>query len=161
VTLPSFFFVAHRCTDEHPFKFGDSVALYFEFLACYTRSLIIPSAFGLLAHVFLLPYSWTYSILLCLWATGFVEWWRVYERILSVRWGTRGSFRVEKRRAAYREEAQSIKWWHRDLRIAASAPVILGFGLLVSIIVTALFVFEAFITQIYTGPGAKFIVGLL
>lgn len=77
------------------------------------------------------------------------------ERLISLRFGTRGSFRVEKRRAQYDPK---FSWWKRELRMLASVPVILGFAALLFALMTGIFVFEAFVTQLYTGPGHKFIV---
>lgn len=96
-----------------------------------------------------------YSTLILVWSTAFVEWWRVRERILSVRWGTRGSFRVERRRAQYQP---GFPWWKRELRMIASGPVILLFAGILAALLTAIFVFEAFVTHLYTGPGQKYIV---
>lgn len=90
-----------------------------------------------------------------MWSVVFVEWWRVRERILSLRFGTRGSFRVEKRRVAYR---QGQTWWGRELRILASLPVILLFAGILSALLTSIFVFEAFVTHLYQGPGKHLIV---
>ncbi|GAW00708.1 DUF590-domain-containing protein [Lentinula edodes] len=118
-------------------QFGESVALYFSFLDSYTRALVLPAMIGISFYFFGTSYSPIYSILTVLWSIGFVEWWRVRERLISLRFGTRGSFRVEKRRA--------------------HVPVILGFAALLFALMTGIFVFEAFVTQLYTGPGHKFI----
>ncbi|KAF5376004.1 hypothetical protein D9757_008812 [Collybiopsis confluens] len=135
-------------------QFGESVALYFSFLDSYTRALVVPAAIGISFYFFGTSYSPVYSILNVLWAIGFVEWWRVRERLISMRFGTRGSFRVEKRRAHYDPK---FVWWRRELRMLASVPVILAFAALLSALMTGIFVFEAFVTQLYTGPGHKFI----
>lgn len=138
-------------------QFGDSLALYFAFLASYTKFLLVPGVLGVLAHFFLPPYSPIYSFLLCIWSIVFVEWWRVHERILSLQFGTRGSFKVEKRRAQYKK---GMSWWSRELRVLASIPVILLFAGVLCALLTGIFVFEAFVTQLYQGPGKKFLVSL-
>ncbi|KAG6841190.1 hypothetical protein C0991_000987 [Blastosporella zonata] len=135
-------------------QFGDSVALYFAFLASYTKALTFPAALGLLSYFFGTPYSPVYSSLVFVWSVVFVEWWRVRERILSLRFGTRGSFRVEKRRADYKP---GFAWWKRELRILASLPVLLLFAGTLVALLTGIFVFEAFVTQLYTGPGHQYI----
>ncbi|KAH7881842.1 calcium-activated chloride channel-domain-containing protein [Phlebopus sp. FC_14] len=135
-------------------QFGDSVALYFCFLTAYTRALLFPAALGILFYFFGTPYSALYSSLLFLWSIIFVEWWRLQERILSVRWHTRGSFRVEKRRADY---VPSVSWWKKESRKMASVPVILGFASVLAAVLTGIFVLEAFVTQLYTGPGHRFV----
>lgn len=139
-------------------QFGDSLAYYFAFLASYTQFLIFPAILGILAHFFLPAYSPFFSIFLCIWSAAFVEWWRIRERKLGLRFGTRGSFRVEKCRAQYKP---GMSWWSRDLRILASLPVILICAALLSALLTGIFVFEAFITKLYQGPGKNIVVSLV
>jgi hypothetical protein len=45
--------------------------------------------------------------------------------------------------------------------MVASVPVIVFFGVVLAGLLTSIFVFEAFVTQLYTGPGHKYIVSLL
>ncbi|THH32040.1 hypothetical protein EUX98_g2150 [Antrodiella citrinella] len=134
-------------------QFGESVALYFAFLSAYTKSLIFISLAGVFFYFFAKQYSPIYSSLVVLWSIVFVEWWRIKQRVLSVRWGTRGSFRVEKRRAHY----VAIPWWRRDMRMVASLPVILLFAGVLAVLLTGIFVFEAFVTQLYKGPGNRLV----
>ncbi|KAF7313350.1 hypothetical protein HMN09_00490600 [Mycena chlorophos] len=134
--------------------FGDSIALYFFYLHSYTHSLIFPAALGLVFFLFGTPYSPTYSILLVLWSIIYVEWWRISERVLALRLGTLGSARVERRRAQYTD---GFPWWKRELRMLVGLPVILFFAAILISILTGIFVFEAFLTQLYTGPGHKYI----
>ncbi|KAK2465474.1 hypothetical protein APHAL10511_002366 [Amanita phalloides] len=135
-------------------EFGDCVAYYYAFLSAYTYFLVFPAALGIIAYFFLEPYSPIYSILICIWSTVFVEWWRIHERILSLRFGTRGSARVEKRRVQYRP---GMKWWNKDLRVFASVPLITLFATILAILLTGIFVLEAFVTQLYEGPGKQII----
>ncbi|KAF8120707.1 calcium-activated chloride channel-domain-containing protein [Boletus edulis] len=135
-------------------QFGDSIALYFFFLTAYTRALIFPSVLGVLYYFFGTPYSVVYSTLLFIWSVVFVEWWRLQERILSVRWHTRGSFRVEKRRADF---VPGFPWWRKEARKMTSIPVILLFASVLSIILTGVFILEAFVTQLYNGPGYRIV----
>ncbi|KAI0689511.1 DUF590-domain-containing protein [Cytidiella melzeri] len=134
-------------------QFGEAVALYFDFLSSYTKFLIFISIVGVGFYFFGIPYSSVYSCVLLVWSVTFVEWWRIKQRVLSVRWGTRGSFRVEKRRAQY----QPISWWRRDLRMLASMPVILFFAAVLISLLTGIFILEAFVTQLYKGPGVKYL----
>ncbi|KAL5513194.1 hypothetical protein ACEPAH_3592 [Sanghuangporus vaninii] len=141
-------------------QFGEAVALYFAFLSSYTLSLIYIAALGIAFYLLRMPYSAIYSTLLVLWSTFFVEFWRIRERVLSVRWGTRGSFRVERRRAQFKDaggKGLQFPWWKRDFRIFASLPVILLFSVALAVFLTANFLLEAFVTQLYNGPGQKII----
>ena len=140
------------------YQFGDSIALYFAFLSSYTSFLMALAILGLAAYFFFPPYSPIYSILLSIWSIAFVEWWRIHERILSLRCGTRGSFRVEKRRVQYKP---GMSWWVGELRVLASIPIIILFGGLLSALLTMIFVFEAFVTELYQGPGKQLIVSIV
>lgn len=149
-------------------QFGEAVALYFAFLSTYTKALIYAAALGAGFYALRMPFSPVYSAALVLWSTTFVEYWRIRERTLSVRWGTRGSFRVERRRAQYeaiegaraKSGTESYAWWKRDARILATLPVIATFALGLTALLTGIFIFEAFVTQLYSGPGQKLIVSL-
>ncbi|KZT07509.1 DUF590-domain-containing protein [Laetiporus sulphureus 93-53] len=133
--------------------FGEAIALYFAFLSYYTKYLIFISAVGAWFYFFSEAYSAVYSCILLLWSVAFVESWRIQQRILSVRWRTRGSFRVEKRRAQY----VPISWWQKDLRMIAGMPVIALFAVVLATLLTCMFVVEAFVTELYTGPGHRFL----
>ncbi|CCM01832.1 uncharacterized protein FIBRA_03900 [Fibroporia radiculosa] len=139
--------------DKIRYQFGEAIALYFAFLSYYTKYLIAISAVGVYFFFFHEPYSSIYSSVLLLWSIAFVESWRIRQRILSVRWGTRGSFRVEKRRAQY----VPIAWWQKDLRMITGLPVILLFATVLAALLTSMFLFEAFVTELYTGPGHRFL----
>lgn len=142
-------------------QYGEAVGLYFCFLTTYTKSLTVISALGVPFYFFGSPYSPLYSILLLLWSTIFVEYWRVCERKISIRWGSHGSFRVEKRRHQFDPDYDSGIWWKGDLsrlfRIMTSIPVIIGFAAILTAVLTGIFVLEAFVTHLYTGPGYKLI----
>jgi hypothetical protein len=141
-------------------KFGEEVGLYFHFLATYAKALTIISAIGCGFWFFGASYSPYYSIALVLWATTFVEYWKVLERKISVRWGTHGAFRVEKLRHDYVKDARSPLQadLHRATRMAASLPIILGFIAVLAGILSTLFAIEAFLTRLYTGPLHQHVV---
>ena len=139
-------------------QFGEAVALYFAFLASYTHNLVFISVVGLITHYFGHAYSIIYSSLLFLWSIFFVEYWRIRERLYSVAWGSLGSVRVENHRPNYIE---GHSWWKRELKILVSVPVIALFASILAVLLTAIFIFEAFVTTLYTGPGHEYIVRLL
>ena len=58
----------------------------------YTQAVAISGGFWLLGAA----YSPYYSAALVLWATTFIEYWKIVERKIAVQWGTYGAFRVEK-----------------------------------------------------------------
>ena len=145
----------------HELQFGAEVGLYFHFLATYAKALTVISVIGGGFWLFGAAYSPYYSAALILWATTFVEYWKVFERKFSVRWGTRGVFRVEKLRHGYISDGSTPlqKDLKRASRVVASIPVILGFVGVLSGILTALFAIEAFVTRLYTGPFHQHVVG--
>lgn len=85
-----------------------------------------------------------------------MEWWSIAERKLSVRWGVRGASNVEVLRAEYAEAGDV--WWKRELKTIASIPVIGVYAVLLTALMTSIFVFEAFVTQLYNGPGKEHVV---
>ncbi|KAJ3747731.1 calcium-activated chloride channel-domain-containing protein [Lentinula detonsa] len=135
--------------------FGDAFALYFIFIQSYTRALAVPAAFGVVFWVIGAPYSPTYSLLTSVWAIGFVEWWRIKERRVALKYGVRGATKVEKTRVQniYRD----VPAWKREIRILASVPVILGFAALLAVLMTGIFFLEEFCEHFYTGPGQTYI----
>jgi anoctamin-10 len=147
-------------------QFGESVALYYSFLATYTKALLFPTFLGITFWKFGAPYHPLYSALVVLWSIGMVEWWRIRERKLAVRWCSRGAFRVEKRRVEFdavigkrssapdnSDDNDAFPWWKREIRILTSLPVILLAALALTGLLTGLFIIEAFVTHLYTGPG--------
>ncbi|KAF8323489.1 calcium-activated chloride channel-domain-containing protein [Cantharellus anzutake] len=135
--------------------FGESIALYFGFLTFYAKSLVWPTALGLGAYFFTGSFDTTYSVLLILWAVTFVEAWRIKERSYAVKWGVTHSSRVESLRSEF--DPNDDIWWKRELRIIGSIPIIGLFAVGLSALITAIFVFEAFISQLYGGPGHRYI----
>ncbi|KAJ3814467.1 calcium-activated chloride channel-domain-containing protein [Lentinula aff. lateritia] len=135
--------------------FGDAFSLYFIFIQSYTRALAVPAAFGVIFWVIGAPYSPIYSLLTSVWGIGFVEWWRVEERRIALRYGVRGSTRVEKARVQNRYK--DISAWTREIRILASVPVILSFAVLLAVLMTVIFFLEEFCEHFYTGPGQNYV----
>ena len=123
------------------------MGLYFHFLATYAKALTVISALGGGFWLFGASYPPHYSIALILWATTFVEYWKIVERKIPVRWGIYGAFQVEKLRHDYDSGSPLQRDFHRAARVAASIPVILGFVAVLAGILTMLFAIEAFITS--------------
>ncbi|KAH9072296.1 DUF590-domain-containing protein [Lactarius deliciosus] len=146
--------IGHGRLDEIRTQFGEGVALYFAFLSSYTRALLFISVAGLANFYFGRAYSILYSSLLFIWSLVFVEYWRIRERIYSAAWGCLGSVRVEHHRPRY---ADGHPWWKRELKVLVSVPVIALFASILAVLLTAIFVFEAFVTTLYAGPGHRYI----
>ncbi|KAF5380733.1 hypothetical protein D9757_007154 [Collybiopsis confluens] len=135
--------------------FGDAFSLYFMFIQSYTRALAVPATFGAVAWFCGASYSPVYSLLTSVWAIGFVEWWRVEQRRVALRFGVRGAAKVEKARVQNARREGSA--WIREIRMLASIPVILGFAVLLAFLMTGIFFLEEFCEHFYTGPGQQYI----
>ncbi|WRT63222.1 uncharacterized protein IL334_000125 [Kwoniella shivajii] len=160
------------------------VHLYFNFLTTYTLSLL-PLSLVSVSFYLLTPsdsYPPLYAFLLSIYATTFVAFWRIKERKLAVRWGTRGceSVAVGKLRPEYVanmgldtdnaaqqqngdnavDVVQAGNDLKRDIKIALSVPVIIACGIGLGIVLLGIFMLEAFVGQAYEGFG-KEVVPLL
>lgn len=80
------------------------------------------------------------------------------ERRIALRYGVRGSTRVEKARVQNRYK--DVSAWTRELRILASVPVISSFAVLLAVLMTGIFFLEEFCEHFYTGPGQKYVVSI-
>lgn len=146
-------------------QFGEQLALYFAFLSFYTKSLIVPVALGLGSFWLSKPFNPYYSVALSAWSIVFVEWWRLKQRSISIRWGSFGAEKVQLRRSQFKgandsndeHDDTSFPWWKRESRILASLPVIAIFATALTLLLTTIFVVEAFVTQLYTGPAVRYV----
>lgn len=152
--------------------------LYFDFLTTYTLSLLPLSLISTLVY-FLTPadsYPPFYALILSLYSTIFVAFWRIKERKLAVRWGTRGSesVAVSRLRSEYvasvgldKPSARGVDLvdtiqagndLKRDLKVALSVPVIIACGIGLGCVLMGIFVLEAFVAEVYEGVGKRVVV---
>lgn len=116
-----------------------------------------------------------YALILSLYSAIFVAYWRVRERKFAVQWGTRGceSVAVGRLRPEYvanLASAQSgagsdqVNAFHagdeakRDVKMAASIPVIVICGVGLGVLLMGIFVLEAFVGEVYEGLGKQVVV---
>ncbi|KAH9214886.1 transmembrane protein 16K [Leptodontidium sp. 2 PMI_412] len=143
--------------------FGEKVAIYFAFLQAYLVALAFPSITGILAWLYLPGYSLPYAILTSLWCTTFLEYWRLKEVDLSLRWSVKGVGGLKVNRAQFipdreilnaitGETEQHFSRRKHTLRLLLQIPFALiavaGLGTLISLV----FVIELFISEVYDGP---------
>jgi hypothetical protein len=119
-----------------------------------------------------------------IWGIAVTEGWRIKERKLSVQFGTFRVTKVDRLRAQYLRSlpgtyggaAPSITaidalnashsvsgdptFIAREAKILASVPVIVGLGLILGALLTAIFIFEAFLSKLYDGPGKSVLVSM-
>jgi anoctamin-10 len=158
------------------------VHLYFEFLTTYTRSLLPLSVISAAFYLFSPTDSYPplFALVLCLYSTIFVAYWRIRERKLAVRWGTRGcesvavgrlrpeyvaNLGLDKRAAATgpggEEAVDAVQAGHelqRDVKVALSVPVIVACGVGLGVVLMGIFLLEAFVAQVYQGAGKEVVV---
>jgi anoctamin-10 len=127
-------------------------------------------------------WSWTYAAIVGIWGIAVTEGWRIKERKLSVQFGTFRVTKVSRLRAQYLRSlpgtyggaAPSITaidalnashsvsgdptFIAREAKILASVPVIIGLGLVLGALLTSIFIFEAFLSKLYDGPGKSALV---
>ncbi|WVW81287.1 hypothetical protein I302_103278 [Kwoniella bestiolae CBS 10118] len=155
------------------------VHLYFNFLTTYTLSLLPLSVISTLFYL-LTPsdsYPPLYAFVLSIYSTAFVAIWRIKERKLAIKWGTRGceSVAVGRLRPEYvanlgldkrenKEDAvdvvQAGNDIKRDIKVTASIPIIIACGVGLGVVLLGIFMLEAFVGQAYDGFG-KEVVPLL
>jgi len=146
------------------YHFGDAVAMYFEFLRFYFLALAIPAFFGLTSWMGGFYFSRLYSFILVIWSVLFVEAWKLRERQLSVQWGTYGLSKQARVRVGWKPEATITSavtgekvphapWYHRELRTAASIPVVFAFAGVLGLVISFIFATEVVVNEVYGGPG--------
>ncbi|PLB40448.1 anoctamin family protein [Aspergillus candidus] len=143
--------------------YGEKVAFYFAFIHCYSCFLIVPALGGILCWWYLGSYSVTFAILNCLWGLVFVEYWKIREADLSLRWNVKGVGVLKVNRVEY--------VWDKEVRDAVTGDMIkvfpghkqflrqlwlIPFATLASLVLGSLivvsFALEVFISEVYTGP---------
>lgn len=147
---------------------GEHIALYFAFLNYYFKALAPAGTLGLIFWASGQSFSAMYSILLVIWATIFLEMWKIRERALAVRWGMTGVSRHATRNASFQpsavvddkitgERTEVFEEWRRELRIIASLPVVFLYILLLLSILTLNFLAEVITAEVYDGPGKNLV----
>lgn len=145
------------------------VAFYFAFLQTYLIALLFPSAAGIVAWMYLPGYSLLYAIITSLWCIVFLEYWKLREIDLSLRWSVKGvgSLKVNRAKFKYDKEVRDpitneliqqyshMKQIFRQLlQIPFALVALLGLGSLIAIV----FVVEIFISEVYKGPFKLYLV---
>lgn len=80
--------------------FGQNVSIYFLFMQFYTKWLIVPAIFGIVRQFLIMfdeeefmtaELDTIYSIMIIIWATLFVKYWRRKSNDICMRWGSAGT----------------------------------------------------------------------
>ncbi|CAH0557355.1 unnamed protein product [Brassicogethes aeneus] len=88
--------------EEIRLYFGEGIALYFQFLAFYTKALLIPVFLGLLqifVSIETVPFFCVFNVV---WVTLLLEIWRRKSNELAFKWGTIGMTSMDEPRPNFR-----------------------------------------------------------
>ncbi|KAI8596552.1 calcium-activated chloride channel-domain-containing protein [Dissophora ornata] len=151
--------------------FGEKVAYYFEYLEYYFLCLIVPTFLGILFHFFGSPFSILYSFCVMLWAIVYIESWKRRERELALWWGVKNVRKSENRRHEFQGDGNTVdpitgetvpffSPWKRWARKIAGLPIIFAGALMLSVLVTLMFVVEVFLEVYYGGYMKEILVYL-
>ncbi|RYP51472.1 hypothetical protein DL768_003202 [Monosporascus sp. mg162] len=142
--------------------FGSKVAFYFAYMQAYLCFLSFSAATGALAWAFLPTYSLVYAIITLFGCTVFLEYWKIRQADLSMRWDVKGvgalkvnqpKFRYEKIivDAAGRTKHYFPKWKSISRQLL-QIPFFVAALLTLGAIITSVFAVEIVISEAYGGP---------
>ena len=147
---------------------GAKVAFYFAFIQTYFRSLAFPCVAGIFAWAFLPKYSLLFAVVIGIWCTVFLEYWKIKELDLAIRWNVRGVSALKTNRPQFHYEKEIIDSagrsrqhfprWKRILRQSMVIPFVLVSTLLLGILITFVFIIETFISEAYEGSYKFYLV---
>jgi anoctamin-10 len=135
---------------------GTKIAFYFAFLQTYFRSLAFPSVAGV--------FAWAFNV----WCTVFLEYWKIKQMDLAIRWNVRGIDRLKVNRPRFHFETETtdavgrvrhhFPEWKRIMRQLVVVPFVLVSTLLLGMLIAFVFVIETFISEAYAGPYKFYLV---
>ncbi|ATY58483.1 Anoctamin TMEM 16 [Cordyceps militaris] len=142
--------------------FGSKVAFYFAFIQHYLAFLTFPAVTGVMAWLWLPKYSLAYAVVTSVWCTVFLEYWKLQEVDLSIRWDVRGIRKTKVNRPEFKFEkvivddnGQEIHYfpkWKQITRQLLQVPFIAVATVALGAIICAVFAVEVLISETYTGP---------
>ncbi|KAM5342134.1 hypothetical protein ACJ41O_015165 [Fusarium nematophilum] len=141
---------------------GSKVAFYFAFIQTYLVFLSFPAITGVIAWLWLPRYSLAYGILTSVWCTVFLEYWKIQEVDLSLRWNVRGIHGVKVTRPQFKYERVFVDEggrkqyyfprWKLVCRQLLQIPFLLVAFVALSVTIVAVFAIEVLISETYAGP---------
>lgn len=123
----------------------------------------MPAALGIVGWWFLGPYSILYGSLLCIWCIVFVEFWKIRESDLSLRWNVKGVDQLKVDRTQYQWEKEvkdpvsgqvthTFPGWKQFLRQLLLVPFASVASVALGSLIVVTFASEVFISEVYKGP---------
>jgi anoctamin-10 len=150
---------------------GAKIAFYFAFIQTYFRSLAFPCIAGVFAWAFLPKYSLFFALVIGVWCTVFLEYWKIKQADLAIRWDVRGvgdlkinrpKFKPEKKKVdAAGRIVQYFPRWKRVVRQLAVIPFVMLSTLFLGALIVIVFTIETFVSEAYEGPYKFYLVSML
>ncbi|KAM0326922.1 hypothetical protein ACHAPQ_007536 [Fusarium lateritium] len=156
------FFLAAEDIDKIRDLHGSKVAFYFAFIQAYIIFLTFPAITGVIAWLWLPRYSLAYGLLTSVWCTVFLEYWKIQETDLSLRWDVKGIHHVKINRPQFKYEREYTDGggrkhyyfprWKKVVRQLLQIPFLLFAFLALGVTIVAVFTIEILISETYAGP---------
>ncbi|KAK7951967.1 Anoctamin-10 [Apiospora aurea] len=147
--------------------FGAKVAFYFAYMQTYLLFLTFPAVTGVLAWAFLPKYSLVYAIVTLLGCTIFLEYWKIQQDDLSIRWHVRGVGSLKQNRPTYHYEKVVVDAagrkkhlyprWKSIMRQMAQIPFFVLAVLVLGLTITAVYAMEILLSEAYQGPYQSYL----
>ncbi|KAK8019541.1 hypothetical protein PG990_004679 [Apiospora arundinis] len=147
--------------------FGAKVAFYFAYMQTYLLFLTFPAVTGILAWAFLPKYSLVYAIVTLLGCTIFLEYWKIQQDDLSIRWNVRGVGSLKQNRPKYHYEKVIVDSagrkkhyyprWKSIVRQLAQVPFFVLAVLVLGLTITAVYAMEIILSEAYQGPYQSYL----
>jgi len=123
---------------------------------------VVPAVLGIFGWLYLGPYSIFYGTTLCIWCVVFVEFWKIRESDLSLRWGVKGVDVLKVNRVQYEWEkevddpitgqvVQVFPGWKQFMRQLLLIPFVSIASVALGGLICATFASEVFISEVYNG----------
>ncbi|PNY25588.1 Uncharacterized protein TCAP_04471 [Tolypocladium capitatum] len=142
--------------------FGSKVAFYFAFIQTYLVFLTFPAFTGVITWLFLPKYSLAYAILTSVWCTVFLEYWKLRQVDLSIRWNVRGVNKTKANRPEFKyervivdETGRTTHYFPKSKQIARQLlqiPFIIVAAAALGAIICCVFAVEVLISEAYEVP---------
>jgi len=134
----------------------------------YLLFLTFPAVTGILAWAFLPKYSLVYAIITLLGCTIFLEYWKIQQDDLSIRWNVRGVSSLKQNRPTYHYEKVVVDSagrkkhlyprWKSIVRQMAQIPFFILAVLVLGLTITAVYAMEILLSEAYQGPYQSYLV---
>lgn len=142
--------------------FGPKVAMYFAFLQTYIAFLFFPAIAGFFAWLFLPKYSLGYALVIELWCIVFLEYWKLQEVDLGIRWNVKGVGTLKVNRPGFKPDKVTkdehgmvqhhYSRWKQVMWQTPQIPFFVGALVCLGGIIAVVFALEILISEAYEGP---------